>query len=77
MVAILIFFFVRDFLQIKHVVLLLFMSQFFIISLLQFIIQLLFQLFCMTLQCLALDRNYLYFVIPDFLFGIISFGFCF
>ena len=49
----------------KDLVLLLFLSLYCIISLLRCIIQLLFQLFCMALQCLALDRNYPHGVIFD------------
>ena len=50
------------------------MGQFFIISLLQCTIQISFQLFCMALQCLALDINYSYWVIFNFFSDILSFG---
>ena len=46
------------FLKIEHLLLLLFMIPFCINSLLQCTIQLFFQLFCMVLHWLALDRNY-------------------
>ena len=58
-------FFFHVFLKMKDLVLLLFLSLYCIISLLRCIIQLLFQLFCMALQCLALDRNYPHGVIFD------------
>ena len=49
--------------------------QFCIISLLQFIIQLLFQLFFIAIQCLDLDINYSYWVISDLFSDTISFLF--
>ena len=70
-------FFVHVFLQIKHLVFFLFLIQSLIIGLLQCIIQLFFQLFCMHFQCLSWYRNHPYYVILDLFSGINSFGFCF
>ena len=70
-------FFVHMFLKTKHLILLLFLSQFCIIRLIQCIVQLFFQIFYTSLQCLDLDINYPYCVIFDLFSDIIYFGFCF
>ena len=70
-------FFVHEFLKIKHFVPFIFLRQFFIISLLQFIIQLFLRIFYMAFKCLALDKNYPYYVIFGLFSDILSFGFYF
>ena len=69
--------FAHSFLQINHLVPLLFLIQFCIISLLQCIIQPEFQFVCMDLQCRSLARNYSFCVIIDFVYDIIPFDFFF